>query len=104
MNCPICKGELLEKEESYKMGSVGIPYSCFKCGKCGEELVFEKDAEETFQNIAKIKEEQHYRKKVTITGNSLAITIPRKLANYLHLKKQSVVDIIATKDGFNVKI
>lgn len=89
MKCPICeKGILKIKEiEEYMFGISLGKFPAEICEKCGESFT---DTETT-----KKIEEAAKRKgiwglgattKITKTGNSLAVRIPKKLANYLKLR------------------
>jgi len=89
MKCPICeKGEL--RKSSIKEYMFGVYLGRFQadvCNKCGESF--------TDSNTTKKIEETAKKKgiwnlsavtKITKTGNSLAVRIPKKVADYLKLK------------------
>jgi len=87
--CQICeKGYLkkvMNKEIIYGV-ELGV-FSAKKCSYCGEIWVDGK----TMDNIEKIAKEKGVwglgtTTKITKTGNSLAVRIPKKIVNHLNLK------------------
>lgn len=88
MKCPVCdKGKL--KKGKIKESMFGIYLGEFPaeiCTKCGESFT---DAETTrkIENAAMKKGVWGLGKKtkITRTGNSLAVRIPKKIADYLKL-------------------
>lgn len=89
MKCPICeKGEL--KKGKIKETMFGVYLGEFPadiCSKCNESFT---DSETTrkIEDIAKQKGIWGLgrKTKITKTGNSLAVRIPREIADYLKLK------------------
>ena len=90
MKCPVCeKGTLEEKEiDEYTFGIYLGKFQAEVCNKCNESF--------TDSATTRKIEETAKRKgiwglgtiaKITRSGNSLAIRIPKKLANYLKLKE-----------------
>ncbi len=89
MNCPICDKGILKKS-TVKEHMFGVYLGEFPadiCSKCGESFT----NEETTRKI----EEAAKKKgiwglgavtKITKTGNSLAVRIPKKIADHLKLK------------------
>ena len=85
------KGTL--KEGKIKEEMFGVYLGDFKaliCNKCGESFTDEK-VTELIQKTAKAKGVWGLGKKtkITKTGNSLAIRIPKEIANFLNLKNGS---------------
>ena len=87
--CPMCeKGKLkriLNKEIIH--GVYLGTYPAKKCTYCGETFT----SRDTMEKIEKKAKEKRVwglgrKTKITKTGNSLAIRIPKKLADYLKLK------------------
>ena len=90
MQCPMCKKGVL-KRGRIKENMFGVYLGEFPadiCSKCGESFT---DAETT----RKIEEAAKRRgiwgmgvkTRITRTGNSLAVRIPKKLADFLKLKE-----------------
>lgn len=90
MKCPICeKGILKGKKIREEMFGVYLgKFPADVCSKCGESFT---DAETTrkIERIAKKKGiwGLGVKTKITKTGNSLAVRIPKKIADFLKLKK-----------------
>lgn len=89
MKCPICKGILKKRKIREEMFGVYLgEFTADVCSKCGESFT---DAETTrkIEEVAKSKGiwGLGIKTKITKTGNSLAIRIPKKLADFLKLKK-----------------
>lgn len=89
MKCPICnKGELKKGIIREKMFGIDLgEFSAETCTKCNESFT---DSETTrrIEELAKQKGiwELGKKTKITKTGNSLAIRIPKELADFLKLK------------------
>jgi hypothetical protein len=100
--CPVCeKGKLRDGKIEEVM--FGVPLGKFKaeiCDKCNESFVDEK----TMKMIeAKAKEEGIWglaeKIKIVKSGNSLAVRIPAKIANFLKLKEGE--EIVLHPEGTN---
>ena len=89
MKCPICeKGNLQSgkfKEEMFGVDLGSFPAQL--CSKCGESFTDEKTTK-LIEEAAKEKGIWGLGKKtkITKTGNSLAVRIPKEIAAFLHLK------------------
>ena len=89
MKCPICKkGELkkgLVKEEMFGIYLGKFPAEI--CSKCNESFI-DSETMQKIENIAKKKGIFGLDKKTKIimAGNSLAVRIPKKIAEFLKLK------------------
>lgn len=90
MRCPICeKGNL--KNGMIKEHMFGVYLGEFPaqiCNKCNESFT----DEETTKKIEEIAKQKGIwnlgvKTKITRTGNSLAVRIPKAIANYLKLKE-----------------
>lgn len=101
MKCPICtKGTL--KKGTIKESMFGIYLGEFPaeiCTNCGESF--------TSQETTRLIEEEAKKKgiwglgkkiKITKTGNSLAVRIPKEIAQYLKLKEGTDAYIHPEKD------
>lgn len=89
MKCPICdKGELKNgKVKEYMFGVYLGEFPAEICTKCGESFTDSKTTKE-IELAAKKKGIWGLSKKtkITKTGNSLAVRIPKQIAVYLKLK------------------
>jgi len=101
MKCPICGKGLLRKGKikEYMFGVYLGEYPAELCNKCGESFVDSK----TMQKIEdKAKEEGIWglgvKTKVTRTGNSLAVRIPKKIVNYMKIREGTAVYMHPEKD------
>ena len=94
--CPICeKGKLEKKKVDYMFLGKNIgKFEAGVCSKCKEQIFDEKISR---QISSKIKELGLWglgaRTKVSKTGNSLTITVTKKIADFLKLKKGEEVTI-----------
>lgn len=94
--CAICeKGylkKIINKEEIYGVYLGNFPAK--KCSHCGEIWTDGK----TMEKIEKVAREKGVwglgvKTKITKTGNSLAVRIPKRIADFLKLKKEEEVFI-----------
>ena len=94
--CPMCeKGylkKIINKETIYGVYLGDFPAK--KCSFCGEIWTDGK----TMEKIEKIAKEKRVwglgiKTKIIKTGNSLAVRIPKKIADFLKLKKEKEVFI-----------
>jgi len=90
MICPICeKGSLKEsKIKEYIFGVYLGEFSAKICEKCHESFT----DEETTRKIEEAAKQKGIwnlgvKTKITKTGNSLAVRIPKSIVNYLKLKE-----------------
>lgn len=106
MKCPICgKGTLRKgkiKEQIYGIYLGTFPAEI--CSKCGESFT---DSETTrkIENTAKRKGIWGLgaQTRITKAGNSLAIRIPKKIADYLKLKQGTEAYVHPEKDRLIVE-
>ena len=96
MKCPSCdKGTLKEGKTSERMYGITLgTFPALVCDRCQESFT-DKETTAKIEEQAKKKGVWGLGLKVTITksGNSLAVRIPKKLADYLGLKpgKEGVI-------------
>lgn len=107
MKCIICNGETIKKNIGYK--EFGVTLGNFKadvCKKCGEAYFDEETA-------AKIQEKSKQlglfgltkKAKVAEIGNSIAIRIPKEIAEFLNIKKGKEVTIFPEgKNGLHINV
>jgi len=90
IKCPICgKGELKKgKIKEYMYGVYLGEFPAEICSKCNESFTNKKTTKK-IEEIAKKKGlfGLGRKTKITKTGNSLAIRIPKDIANFLNLKE-----------------
>lgn len=90
MKCPICeKGTLREGKIREEMFGVHLgEFSAEICSKCGESFTDEKTTR-AIEEAAKKKGVWGLgiKTKITKTGNSLAVRIPKEIADFLKLKE-----------------
>lgn len=95
MKCIMCEGKTIRKDVEYK--EFGISLGDFKadvCKKCGETY-FNEETAEKIQAKSKQMGLFGLTKKVKIAeiGNSIAIRIPKEIAEFLKLDKGKEVTI-----------
>ena len=87
MQCPICSGELKRKKIHELMFGVDLgEFPADICAKCGESFTDEA----TTMRIEEAAKRKGIwglgrKTKVTKTGNSIAVRIPKEIAEYLDL-------------------
>ena len=90
MRCPVCeKGNLRKGRVKESMFGVFLgEFQAEICTKCGESFTDEKTTKE-IEELAKKKGLWGLGKKtkITKTGNSLAIRIPKEIVEFLNLKE-----------------
>ena len=89
MKCPICQEGILKKGKikEYMFGIYLGEFPADICSKCKESFT-DSDTTKKIEEIAKQKGIWGLSAvtKITKTGNSLAVRIPKKIADYLKLK------------------
>ena len=107
MKCIICNGETIKKNVEYKESGVLLGnFSANICQKCGETYFDEKIAEK-IQRKSKQMGLFGLAKKAKIAeiGNSIAIRIPKEIAEFLKLKKgKEVVIFPESKNDLHINI
>ncbi len=90
MKCPICEKGILKKGKikEYMYGIYLGEFPAEICTKCNESFT----DEETTRKIEEIAKKKGLfglgkKTKITKTGNSLAIRIPKSIADFLKLKE-----------------
>ncbi len=89
MNCPICSKKMGKVKEPYSYGDVKLgEFEAEKCSKCSE-VFFTEEASDRIDEKAKQARLWGIGQKAKIgySGNSLIIRIPKKIADFLRLKK-----------------
>ncbi|MBI2666106.1 hypothetical protein HYX13_00690 [Candidatus Woesearchaeota archaeon] len=97
MKCIICIGGVHEKVVEYKEFGVSLgKFPAKVCVSCGEEF-FESETVDKIQ--AKSKEKWLFglaakRTKVALVGNSLAVRIPKEIAEFVGLHKEEEIRVV----------
>jgi len=68
----------------------GIEVICYRCPKCKRKVFSEEQAMTAARKIDSIKMLDWYRKPIMEIGGSLAVTIPKPVADAFHLKGKIV--------------
>jgi len=88
--CYLCgKGNLVKKKVDFKLYGKSLgEFDAEVCDKCNE-IFFDEKTSDKIDKV--IKEKKLWgleaRTSITQSGNSLAIRIPKKIAEFLHFKK-----------------
>ena len=94
--CIYCKGNLKNKTVDYEIyGTVIGKFPALVCDSCGEQWF----SEETSRKIEEKERELGLfglaiETKVSYSGNSLIIRIPKELAKFMNIKKESKIQIV----------
>jgi len=78
----------------------------YKCYKCGDIFFTETQVKEMETRTKSIREHIFgFERKVTVSGKSLAITIPHELAKHIGIKQGQKIKIIpVANEGFMIRI
>ena len=90
-----------EYEEGYPLHNV----RAYQCSKCNKTFFTEEQAHEMEARTAEVKEYTFgFERKVTISGKSLVVSIPKELADHLNIKQGTKVRIIpVAKEGLMIR-
>jgi len=91
--CALCKGKLEKKIIDYKIYGKSIgKFPSSVCNSCGEQW-FDEQTSRKIEEIEKKKGIFGLSKetKIGYGGNSLIIRIPKQLAEFMNLKKETIV-------------
>jgi YgiT-type zinc finger domain-containing protein len=101
MKCPICEKGSLKKDriKEYMFGIFLGEFPAEVCTSCGESFT-DSETTKKIEEVAKKKGIWGLgaTTKITKTGNSLAVRIPKKIADYLKLKDGKETYIHPEKD------
>jgi len=103
--CILCDGKLNEKMVDYKIYGKSIgKFPALVCNSCGEQWFNEETSKKIQEKEKKLKLFGLSREtKISYSGNSLIIRIPRELAKFMNLKKETEV-IIYPEDKNKISI
>ncbi|HIH15963.1 MAG TPA: AbrB/MazE/SpoVT family DNA-binding domain-containing protein [Candidatus Diapherotrites archaeon] len=96
MNCPQCGKKMAEGRDKTPEG---IGYAYFKCGSCGEEIV---NMSQLHAVAKEYREMKRYTAKISQWGESLALRIPKALAQEYGLKKDGRVTLVPEKKAIKI--
>lgn len=91
--CVLCDGKLKEKVVEYKLYGKSLGrFPAKVCDKCGEQWF----DEETSRKIEKEEKKANLfglcrETKISYSGNSLIVRIPKDIAKFMNLKKESPI-------------
>lgn len=107
MKCVICNGETVKKNVEHTESGVSVGnFNAHVCQKCGETYFDEKTAEK-IQNKSKQMGLFGLAKKAKVAeiGNSIAIRIPKEIAEFLKLKKgKEVIIFPESKNDLHINV
>ncbi len=89
MKCPICNGRLSRKNVDFKLGNIDLgEFEADVCSKCNERFF----TEESSDNIDKKAKELGLwgiagKTKISYSGNSLIVRIPKEISQFMKLEK-----------------
>lgn len=89
MKCPICSGKIERKKMPYSIGSISLGnFDADVCTRCGE-VFFTEEASDAIDAKAKSLGLWGLEKKsrISYSGNSMIIRIPKSIADFMKLKK-----------------
>ncbi len=107
MKCVFCQGKLVDGKTEYK--EFGVKLGIFPakvCSKCGE-AVFDSETSDKIQQKSKEMGLFGLRKrtKIALVGNSLAIRIPKEIAEFVGFQKEKEVTLYPNdKKGILVEV
>ena len=99
MKCPVCQKGKMEKKKDV-MEQDGIEFEAYKCQECGEEIMDMKQLKVLAGKCRKLRS----AKDITFAkwGNSIAVRIPREIADEYNISAGK--HGILTKDKEGIKI
>ena len=103
--CALCKGKLAEKLIDYKICGKSIgKFPARVCNSCGEQWFNEETSKKIQEKEKKLGLFGLSREtKISYSGNSLIIRIPKGLAKFMNLKKETGI-IIYPEDKNKISI
>ncbi|UZE92124.1 MAG: YgiT-type zinc finger protein [Methanosarcinales archaeon] len=89
MKCPICEEGMERKKVPYTIGSVKLgTFEADVCSSCGEIFFTEKSSDAIDRKAKELGVWGLEKKgRIGYSGNSLIVRIPKKVAEFMKLKK-----------------
>ena len=99
MECPICNGSLKREKVPYKYNDVSLgAFEADVCSKCNEVYFTENSSDEIDATARKLGIWGLERKsKISYSGNSLVIRIPKDIARFMKISKGKEISIYPEK-------
>ena len=93
--CALCNGKLNKKVVDYEIHGKSIgKFSALVCNSCGEQWFSEEISKKIQEKEKKLGLFGLSREtKISYSGNSLIIRIPKELAKFMNLKRETEVII-----------
>jgi len=93
--CVLCKGKLKDRVVEYKVYEVSLGrFPAKVCEKCGEQWFDEGTSKKIEEAEKKANLFGLYREsKISYSGNSLIVRIPKDIVKFTNLKKESSIII-----------
>ena len=100
VKCKICGGDVEKKMGVMEEG--GVEYEYFRCSKCSEEYLNMGQLEKVAVEFRKLKE----AKEVTFQkwGNSIAVRIPKEIADAYDISSGKHGKLFKEKDGLKIVV
>ncbi len=95
MGCPVCEGRLRRAKREYSYGDIVLgEFDAEVCDRCGEVFFTEKASDE----IDRLAKEHgvwglEARTKISYSGNSLIVRIPKEVVEFMGLERGDGVRI-----------
>ena len=89
MECPVCEGRLRKVRREYAYGDIVLgEFDAEACDRCGE-VFFTEEASDEIDRLAKERGLWgiEARTKVSYSGNSLIVRIPKEVVEFMGLEK-----------------
>ena len=99
MSCPICDGRLKPAKSPYSYYDIPLgEFDSEVCQTCGE-VFFTEEASDKIDRIAKEKGiwGLEKRSKISYSGNSMIVRIPKHIAEFMELEKGK--EIVIRSEG-----
>ena len=107
MKCVICEGKTIKKTVEHKEFGISLgKFDAEVCEKCGETYFDEKIVEKIQQKSKQMGLFGLAKKaKIAEIGNSIAVRIPKEIAEFLKLKKgKEVIIFPESKHGLHIDV
>ncbi len=95
MGCPICDGKMIRKRSEYRYYDIYFgDFDSDVCEDCGE-IFFTEEASDEIDMIAKEKGlwGLEHSSKISYSGNSLIVRIPKDIANFMGISRGEEIKI-----------
>jgi len=99
--CVLCDGNLKKKKVTYEVYGKGIgKFPAMVCDSCGEQWFDEETSKKIQEKEKNLGIFGLSRKtKVSYSGNSLIVRIPKELAKFMNIGRETAVTIYPEEKG-----